>query len=211
MNTDELIAQMAGAPPPAPLNRTRMGALFLASVVVPAGLFLSVAGTRAGLMTALENPVVALKTILPAAAFALSLTALVRLTRPEAEVRAPLRLLALPALVALGLLLLAVVTLPPSRWLAEYSPFYIVECAGSILALSIAPTLVAARIFSRGASPAPGLSAALAGLASASGAATGYSLFCTQDNPFFFVFWYGLAIATVTCAAALFARRRFAW
>ncbi|MEZ5685252.1 MAG: NrsF family protein [Paracoccaceae bacterium] len=211
MNTEELIARMAGAPAPAPLNRGRMAAQFLAAVLVPVALFLLLAGTRPGLIAALENPVVALKTLLPALTFVLSFMALMRLTRPEAEARAPLRLLALPALTALGLLGLAVATLPPAGWIAEYTPFFIVECAGSILVLSIAPALVATRIFARGASPAPGLSAALAGLASASGAATGYSLFCAQDNPAFFVFWYGLAIATVTCAAALFTHRRFAW
>jgi hypothetical protein len=211
MNTEDLIARMASAPPPARPRPLREAALFLAAVLAPVAGFLAALGTRPGLARALENPVVALKTVLPALALGLALMALTRLTRPEAHARAPLRALALPALVALGLVALAAMQLPPGRWLAEFTPFFIVECAGSIVVLAGLPAFAAVRIFGRGASPAPRLSAALAGLASASGAAMGYSLFCTQDNPFFFVIWYGLAIAAVTLATARLGRARFAW
>jgi hypothetical protein len=51
----------------------------------------------------------------------------------------------------------------------------------------------------------------LAGLAVAAGAATGYSLFCVQDNPLFFVTWYGAAIVIVAGLCALAGGRVLRW
>lgn len=198
-------------PPPARQRPLRDAALVLAAILGPVAVFLLALGTRPGLGTALQNPVVALKTVLPALVLGLGLMALARLIRPEATARAALRALAVPALAALGLLGVSALQMPPGRWLADFTPRAIVECAGSILVLAGLPALVATRIFARGASPAPGLSAALAGLVAGAGAATGYSLFCTQDNPFFFVIWYGFAMAGVALLTAGLGRRRFAW
>ena len=52
---------------------------------------------------------------------------------------------------------------------------------------------------------------ALAGLAAGAGAAAGYSLFCTRDNPVFYVPGYGLAIGLVALLGAWAGRRILRW
>ena len=73
------------------------------------------------------------------------------------------------------------------------------------------PAALALRWLSRGATTSPRLSGAFAGLAVAAGAATGYSLFCVQDNPLFFVTWYGAAIVIVAGLCALAGARVLRW
>jgi hypothetical protein len=82
---------------------------------------------------------------------------------------------------------------------------------GLILLLSALPATLALRWLSRGATTSPRISGALAGLAVAAGAATGYSLFCVQDNPLFFVTWYGAAIVIVAGLCALAGGRVLRW
>ncbi len=51
----------------------------------------------------------------------------------------------------------------------------------------------------------------MAGLVVGAGAATGYSFFCLQDNPLFYVTWYGTAIALSAVAGAWLGARRLRW
>jgi hypothetical protein len=211
MNTDDLIADLAAEPPPPRFRPAVLAGRIVAAVLLPVALFLAALGTRADLAHAWANPVVPLKTALPLMLCVLALGALLRLARPEAQARALLRGLALPLLVAGGLWIWAFATLPPAARFAELGLFSLSECLGLIVLLAVLPAAVALRVMRRGAPQRPMLSGALAGLAAGAGAATGYSLFCTQDNPLFFVTWYGVAIAVVTIAAALVGRRLLRW
>ena len=63
----------------------------------------------------------------------------------------------------------------------------------------------------RGASLAPALSGALAGLTGGAAAAAIYALHCPEDHPLFFVTWYGAAVLLVAGAGALLGRQWLRW
>nr|WP_255697372.1 DUF1109 domain-containing protein [Sinirhodobacter sp. WL0062] len=192
------------------MNTARMAGSVLAAIALPAVLFLTALGVRDGLGGYLAQPVVALKTLLPALICVAALTALLRLSRPEIT-RPGLGWLALPLAIAAALVLRSLFTAPPDAWFAEATVFYVAECMGGILVLSLVPAWAALRVARQGASTAPRLSGLMAGLAAASGAATGYSLFCVQDNPMFFVIWYGLIITAVTLVSGALGARLLRW
>ena len=211
MKTDDLITQLSATPATPALNQGRLAGLMLLSILVPLALFLGIKGVRHDLAIAWTNPVVPFKTFLPLAMCLLSVTLSLRLSRPEATAsRLPLWYIA-PGGVALVLWIGTFILRAPEARFAEVGPEELAECLGIIPMLAIVPTLASLRLLREGASTSPGLSAMLAGLTSASGAATGYSLFCTRDNPLFFVTWYGVAILIVTLAALRFGRRTLTW
>lgn len=211
MKTDDLIGLLAAdAAPAPPLRPLRIGAFALAGIVGILALFLALAGVRPGLGTVIQQPMVAAKTLIPLALFALSLPLTLTLLRPDAA-QIPLRRLALPVAVALALWLWSFATLPPETRFADVSAFSLSECLGLITALSLLPLALLLRLMRQGAPLSPSRAGALAGLATASGVAAGYSLFCTQDNPLFYVTWYGAAVAIVTLAGAALGARVLKW
>ena len=172
MITDDLITRLS-AEPPKPAMRPDLMALSIGmAIVAPVALFLGVLGLRHDLALAWANPVVPFKTFLPLVTCALSAILLLRLTRPEARAgRAPLGYL-LPLGVALALWIGAFLLRAPAERFAEVGVESLAECVGFILLLSIVPTVVTLRTMAKGASIHPRISAALAGLTSATGAAT---------------------------------------
>lgn len=211
MKTDDLIARLSAAPATPPINPSRMAALIGTAIVVPLVIFLGTVGLRPQIGMAWANPVVPFKTFLPLGICLLSGALLLRLARPETVLgRIPLLYL-VPGGIAAALWIGAFLLRAPDARFAEVRLLTVAECLGIIPVLSIIPTIAALRVLRQGASTSPALSAMLAGLAAASGAATGYSLFCTQDNPLFFVTWYGVAILTVTVIATRFGRRMLSW
>ena len=211
MTTNDLIARLAIEPPGPPLRPGRLALLALVAAVVPVTLFLAILGPRRGLAAAWMNPVVPFKTLIPLFICGLALTLALRLTRPEARPGWLALGFLPPAVAALALWIGAFVTRPPALRFAEVGVVSLAECLGLILLLSIVPAVAALRLLRQGASASPTLSAALAGLAAATGATTGYSLFCTRDNPLFFVTWYGVAITLVTLITAAAGRRLLRW
>ena len=211
MNTDDLIAKLSAAPAVPAINPTRMAAMMAAAIVVPLVIFLGLGGLRHDLALAWTNPVVPFKTFLPLLVCLISGALVLRFARPEATGgRIPL-LYAVPGGIALALWIGTFFLRAPEARFAEVGPLELAECLGIIPLLSIIPTVAAFRVLRQGASTSPTLSALLAGLMSASGAATGYSLFCTRDNPLFFVTWYSVAILIVTLTACHFGRRTLNW
>ena len=210
MKTDDLIATLTRQPAPPPLRAGRQAAALLAAVVASAGLFLVVAGPRDGLPGLLMQPLIAAKTLLPVLSCLIALPALIALFYPEGRVAHPLRLV-LPMALAAGLWGFGFVTLPDAARFAQFTAFAIVECVGLILVIAALPLWVALRLAVRGAPTRPLLTGALAGLVVGAGAAAGYSFFCLQDNPLFYVTWYGTAIALTICAGAWLGNRRLRW
>jgi hypothetical protein len=209
MKTDDLITLLAADPAPPAFSAPRIALGLLGTVAACAALFLLVAGPRPDLAAKLALPLVAAKTLLAALTCALALAAALRLARPQA--RRGAALLLLPALAAAGLWLYGFTTRPPEARFADVTLPAVAECLGFILLLSAIPAVVALRLLREGASTSPQLSAALAGLAAAAGAATGYSFFCTQDNPVFYVTWYGAAMLIVAGLSARFGARLLRW
>lgn len=209
MKTEDLIANLAAQPAPPPLLAPRIAWQMAAATALSAALVLAVIGIRDDLLTAITSPLVMAKTLLPAALAALTLPLLLARLRPQS--RPGLWPLALPGLVAFALLMAGFATRPAEARFIDVSPFSLSECIGLILLISAPPTALALRLMRRGASTQPALTGALTGLAISAGSATGYSLFCTQDNPIFYVVWYGTAIALATLAAAIAGSRLLRW
>lgn len=211
MKTDDLIGLLAAdSVPPAPLRPARIGAMTVLAIVAVAALFLALAGIREGLAVVMQRPEVVAKTLLPLILFALVLPWALRQVRPEAD--APRwGLLLLPLGVAGGLFAWAFATLPPEQRFAEMMFSAISECLVLIVLLSLLPLGLLLSRMRQGASVAPMRAGALAGLAVGCGVAAGYSLFCTKDNPIFYVTWYGTAVLLVTGIGALAGRRLLRW
>ena len=153
MQTDDLVTWLAAEPPPPPLAPRRLAGWIAFAVLAAAGLFLTVAGTRPHLAQALAQPLVLAKTLLPAALALVALPLAVQSIRPGAV---PARwVLLLPLALALVLGGVSLLAQPPAARLAEYTPVFIAECVGLILAIAALPLLVALRLLRRGASTRP--------------------------------------------------------
>ncbi len=209
MKTEDLIAKLAAQPAPPPLSAPRMAWQMVAATALSAAVVLAMIGIRDDLLAAITSPFVMAKTLLPAALAILTLPLLLARLRPQS--RPGLWPLALPLFVALGLLVAGLATRPAAARFNDVSPFALTECIGLILLISALPIALALRLMRRGASTQPALTGALTGLAISAASATGYSLFCTQDNPIFYVVWYGTAIALATLAAAIAGSRLLRW
>ena len=209
MKTEDLIAGLASQPPAAPLNAARMSGQIISALVLVCGVFLLTLGVRPDLGSALVQPLIAVKTLLPALLFILALSMALRLAQPEASVR--LTGFLAPVTVAALLFVIGTMTRPEAQWFTDVSPASVAECFGFITLLSALPLWISLKVLARGASTSPRLSGALAGLASGAGAATGYSFFCTQDNPIFYVIWYGAAITTATVVGTLVGAKVLRW
>lgn len=210
MKTDDLILTLADQPAPPPLRPDRIGAAVLAVTGFCGALFLALFGIRDGLPGLWSQPLVLAKTLLPALACLLSLPALLALLRPGGRVSRPALVVA-PLLAAAGLWVYSFATLAPPQRFLKFTPFSIIECVGLILVIAAPALWVAVRFLGRGATTRPMLSGALAGLVVGSGAAAGYSFFCLQDSPLFYVTWYGTAIAITAAAGAWLGARRLRW
>jgi hypothetical protein len=212
MNTDDLIARLAHDPAAQPLRPIRIGAGIVAMTLACIAVFLMVAGPRADLVTALTTPVVAMKTLLPLLLCVGALCAALRLMRPEAgNTLRFARMGVAVALLCLALYALGFTTQPRPLWFGDLSTMSVSQCLGLIVLLSLPALAVSFALVRKGASTAPGRSGAALGLAVSAGATAGYSLYCTQDNPIFFVTWYGLAILITTALGALAGNRLLRW
>lgn len=207
--TQDLIAQLAGCPPPARLSAAGAVACLLAAVGLAVGLFLLLAGPRGDLVQALGRPEVVLKLALPLAVALLALPLALRSARPVATV--PLRLLAVPATAALILFLWQMARTHPSQVVPGILGDSGLACLVSITLLALPATVLVLALFRRGASLRAGMTGGLVGLAASAGAATGYALHCTEDSPLFFTTWYGIAILTGGAMGAWLGHRMLRW
>lgn len=214
MRTEELIGALeaaAQARPARMLTARRLGAEVAGLVALAVAVFLLTFGPRDNLGAVIGLPLVAIKTALPFTLALITLPLALASLRPEAKLGPRLWLFALPATVAVGLWALTFLRTPAPARFVEVTPGALAECLGLILVLATLPALAALRLARRGAPTHPARAGALFGLAVSAGAATGYSFFCTQDNPLFYLTWYGVAIAAVTLVSARLGARWLAW
>ncbi len=85
------------------------------------------------------------------------------------------------------------------------------ECLGLQASIGVIPVTVAVRLLSRGAVASPKFAGTVAGFVAGTGTAAGYSLFCTRDNPLFYLLWYGVAIAVATLVGRYLGSRWLKW
>lgn len=197
--------------PPQPIAPRLLarGGMVLLSVGLAAIVILG--GVRPDLGAAMVGPVTAMKWLLPLAVALSSLLAALALTRPQVR-HAPA---AWGAAVIAGLaavwLVFALVTTPAdSLWPTMLGKTALV-CLGSVIGISIPTLAVTLAVLRDGASPNPIRSGALAGLTVGGFAAAIYALHCNQDQPLFFLTWYGLGMLIVCAAGALAGWRLLRW
>lgn len=167
-------------------------------------------GPRADLAQAMTNPLSLLRFVLTLLLAALSLRALMDLSRPEAGLRRSLAILAVPVLAG-GLWVWAWFATPDEGRQMAMVGKTMVTCLTTIPLLSLLPVAALFTVL-RGAAPtAPALAGAVAGLAGGGLAAAAYAVHCTEDSPLFYVTWYGLAIVIVTLVSALIGSRLLRW
>lgn len=212
MKTDDLIAALATDPTTPRLKSGRVGASVLGVITLCVALFLAVIGLRPGLLTVVTTPLLAAKTVVPVLLCCGALVLVLRLMRPEAADSLRLRGFVVPVFaVAAVLYAIGAATRDRSLWFADVTPIAVAECLGFILLISLPALALSFWLVRRGATTAPARSGALLGLAVSAGATAGYSLYCTQDNPIFFVTWYGMAISLMTVLGALTGPRLLRW
>lgn len=211
MRTEELIGALAQAQAEPPLRTARLGAQVAGVTALMAALFLALAGTRTDLAGHLAQPLIATKTLFPLTLALIALPLMLHSLRPEARGSLWAGLFALPTLGAALLWGWAFTHTAPEARFAEVGVLSLAECLGLNLAISALPAWATLRLIARGASLHPHRTGALAGLAVSAEAASFYSLFCTQDNPLFYLTWYGTAMAVVTLVGATFGARLLRW
>lgn len=210
MTTEERIARLAALPAPPRLRPYRIAISVLALVGAGLALLLPMMGLRPDLAQALAAPVTMAKTAIPLSLAALALPAAMVTARPDASAP-PLWLLAVPGGIALLLFGATLVATPAALIPAGVMGQTAGACLMAVGGLSLIPVIVGTRLMRRGATTRPGLTGALIGLASGGAAAAGYALHCTEDNPLFYVTWYGAGIAIATLIGAVLGRRWLRW
>lgn len=210
-STEDLIRNLAADPHPGPPVASSLAERLLPALVATFALMALGWGLRSGLLSALADPMVASKAILPILAAAAGVAGALRLARPEGRARTAAAALLVVGAVALGLFVLGLLQTPPEAWGSAIKGSTLVICLLSIPLLAVLPTLALLSALRRGASLSPTLSGALAGLGGGAAATALYALHCTEDHPLFFVTWYGTATLLVAGAGALLGRRLLRW
>jgi hypothetical protein len=204
METDQLIRTLAAdnAHRARPVGFVLALAL-LAAAPVSVAMFFAGLGVRPDVMTAMHNPFFDLKFLVTLALAIPAIAISLHLSRPEASLRGWAWLLLIPAgilVVGIGSEMMLPQRLPMmTRLVGNNSRL----CMTAIPLMSL-PLLVAALIGLRhGAPTRPAVAGAIAGLLSASLAATLYASHCTDDSPLFVATWYTIATALVAAIGAL--------
>jgi hypothetical protein len=212
VKTSELIEALAADPIPEPIRLSRriLAALaigFVGSLAIYALLM----GPRPDIAEVIRTVRFPLKFV-DAFAFALpSLLLTLRLARPDAKPRALMLWLIAPfALLAAGVVV-ELLAVPQSEWLARLVGHHSMFCMRMIPLLA-APMLAALIVALRAGAPMhPALTGAMAGAASAGVAALLYASHCPDDSPLFVATWYPLATLICVAVGALAGRQFLAW
>jgi len=211
MKTDDLIRVLAEDPvrPMAPWTVLVLG--LVPSLAIIAFAVWLVLGFRPDLAISMTTPVSVARILLAGTLGLVATRLALTLARPEGSGKVRLWPLAVVAAAALGLLLWAYVTTPAeARQMAMFGKTF-VFCLVVIPLLSILPVSSMFAVLRRGATTAPARAGFVAGLAGSGFATAVYALYCTQDNPLFYVTWFGLAILGVSLFSAMIAPRVLHW
>jgi hypothetical protein len=211
MTTEDLIRRLSADPWPAPPVGRTLATWLGPALLATFALMASGWGLRPDLLRALADPMVALKAGLPALAAVAAVLGALRLARPEGRPGGSAVALVLVGLAAVALWALGLAGTPRDGWGAALRGSTLAACLLSIPLLAVPPTLALLAALRRGASLAPTVSGALAGLGGGAVSATVYALHCPEDHPLFFVTWYGTGMLLCMGAGALMGRRWLRW
>ncbi|MFN6976741.1 MAG: NrsF family protein [Gemmobacter sp.] len=211
MKTDDLIAALSADTVPAVPPVRVFWQLVLPAVALSVGLMLLTLGLRPDLTAALRDPVVLVKSILPAVLAFGGLYVALRLARPTGRPALAARLLWLVPAVAAALVTLTLATQPPALWGALLMGKTMRYCITLIPALSVPMLAATFWALRRGAPIDPPRAGLAAGLGAGALSAAIYSLHCPEDSPLFFAAWYGTGILTVSLIGGLLGSRLLRW
>ena len=174
-------------------------------------MFVYSLGIRPDIADALQTWRFASKLAIVLTCLACALWATARLTRPEADQRKALAVLALPvAMLALaGAWELAMS--PPEAWPALAIGRNWRLCLTFTVLMSVAPLVSLLAALRAGAPRSPAVAGAASGLLAGSLAAVLYAAHCTDDSPLFVTLWYVPAIMLVMLAGAAAGYRVLRW
>lgn len=211
MKTDNLIAALAAD------NRTEQPprlflwpALLLAVALVVLVVRMTL-GFRDDLLQSLSEPLSVMRFVLTAALGLLGVRLALVLARPEGRSLARLWPVAVPAAVALGLMVWAYFSTPADGRQMAIVGKTMVTCLVMIPLLSVLPVAAILVALRKGATTTPALAGFAAGLGGSGLAAMAYAMHCIEDSPLFYVTWYGLAIGGVTVVSTLIGARVLRW
>lgn len=212
MTTDDLITGLG-----AELSPVRPGLLYrsvfrglVTGIAIAVLAFFLVWGLRSDAAAAFADPFVAAKTALPLLLAGLALPIGMAAARPGGRSGLTGALWLVPSALA-ALVAVEILATPREQWGPAFTGNSIITCLTSIPLLS-APILAGLlATLRRGAPEAPARCGAVAGLVAGGFGAGIYSLYCTEGSPLFYGFWYALAIAGVTAAAAILGHRLLRW
>lgn len=206
METDNLVTLLAadtgsGRPVWPDLAVAALGPVFVAGSV-----FLMTLGIRPDLFSAVLAPMVVWKWLLPGFMVASGIFLALTLSRPESRPIQAWLVVFLAAAFGAALFTTRAVVLPPTEWLAAIKGHTMLACLVSIIGLGLTGLIGGLAVLRRGASTRPGLSGLAIGLGSGGAAAFLYALHCNQDDPMFYVTWYGSAIVALGLIGAVLGR-----
>lgn len=212
METDNLIRELAAD--------TRRRSISLsatwraaagAATILAATIVLASLGPRPDLAAAMETPRLIFKFLVMITLAITAFGVLFALSRPGANWRKAVPLLAVaPCVLAAGVVV-ELVVLPPNIWWTSLLGSHGLACLGFIVLIGIGPLAIFMLALRHGASTRPTLAGAIAGLAAGGVAAMLYALHCTDDSPLFVAFWYTSAIIVLASVGAACGRRLIFW
>jgi hypothetical protein len=207
MKTDDLITLLSADPRPGRAVFPDVLFAALGPILVTGSLLVMALGVRPDLSSALAAPVTLSKWLLPAVLFAAGM-ALARIqSRPEAQPRAGWWVAALVAVAAVALMIARGTALPATDWPSAVWGHTRGICLASITGIGLSGLIGGLAVLRRGATTRPGLSGLALGLASGAAATVLYAVHCGEDDPLFFVTWYGLSILILGVLGAMSGRR----
>jgi len=211
VETDELIKLMSeDVQPPVNLSRAIQIALIAGTVI--AGLaFFSVLGFRPDISQAAETVRFLFKFVVTISLAAAAVGTIVRLATPGVDLGWwRWSLIVAPLLLAFAAAMELFAT-PSSLWGTKLVGANALHCLTIIPVLASVPLASLLIALRHGAPANPGLTGAVAALASVGIAATLYASNCPDDSPLFVVTWYPLATAIVTAAGYFLGKRVLRW
>jgi hypothetical protein len=184
----------------------------LAMLAIFGGLVIAVLGIRPDLAQAVMDPVTAMKWVIPLVLTVVAAWSAIRLTQPQTtKLRFARGVIVAVLMAAASWWLAQAIGLRPEQLESRSMGGTAMMCLTSITVISVPTLAVVMYLLRAGASPAPALSGAMAGLSVAGAATAIYALHCNEDTPLFFILWYGLGMSLVTAAGAWAGRRFLRW
>ena len=213
MNTDDLIAKLAGTVPPVKRSAvSRRLALGIAvGAAVSASYVLLSWGARPDLAAAMHGFSFWMKWSYTISLAFGALVVTAQLARPDTQRLHWLWLLAIPVLLLASVGAFELIRTPQTQWLAMWLGHSWKQCPWRVLTLAMPIFVGLLWSFRRLAPTRLRLAGAAAGLAAGAFAATVYCLHCPEVSAIFVLTWYSLGILLAASFGALVGPRLLRW